>query len=143
MPGKVGGLTFQVGTTSSDSIDVQIQGTKGRDLYLDENNNFKDITIDTQTNANDANTILELGMNRVISTSATVGSLQSRFDFAAANINSSIQNQDAARSTFLDTDISAESTMFAQAQVRLQASISTLAQANQIQQSLLKLINGQ
>ena len=71
---------------------------------------------------------------------ANVGALQSRFNFASANIESSIQNQDAARGVLLDTDVAAESTAYATNQVKLQAGISVLAQANQQLQSLLKLI---
>jgi len=76
----------------------------------------------------------------VTSTRAQVGSLQSRFTFAAFSIQSSIENLDAARGVFLDADISEESTNLAQSQVKLQASISVLAQANQVPQSFLKLL---
>jgi len=51
-----------------------------------------------------------------------------------------VQNQGAARSNLLDTDVAATSTAFATAQVQLQAGIAVLAQANQLQQNLLKLI---
>jgi flagellin len=71
---------------------------------------------------------------------ADVGSLQSRFNYAANNLQTSIQNQDASRATYLDADISEESTNFSSAQVLMQASISVLAQANQMPQNLLKLI---
>ena len=71
---------------------------------------------------------------------ADVGALQSRFSYATDAIQSSLENQDAARGTFLDTDVSAESTAYASAQVQLQAGISVLAQANQLPQNLLKLL---
>jgi len=55
-------------------------------------------------------------------------------------VESSIQNQDAARGVLLDTDVAAESTSFATSQVQLQAGIAVLAQANLLPQNLLKLI---
>ena len=83
---------------------------------------------------------IDVAIENVTAVRAEVGATQSRFNFASANIESSIQNQDAARGTLLDTDIANESTQYSIAQVKLQAGISVLAQANQQLQSLLKLI---
>ncbi len=109
-------------------------------IYLDDNGAAQTLSIATSSGAQTANTVLDNAINSVTSRRATIGALQSRFDFAAANITSSIQNTEAARSDFLDVDIANESTKFATSQVRLQASISVLAQANQIPQNLLKLV---
>ncbi len=144
-------LNFQVGTTSTDSIGVQLNSSKSSALYLDANGTSVTLDIGTagvadSSNGGDgtgailASNVLDRAINTVTSLRATIGALQSRFNFAAANVTSSIQNTEAARSNFLDVDIAAESTAFATAQVRLQASISVLAQANQIPQNLLKLI---
>jgi flagellin len=133
-------LSFQVGTTSADNISVQVQSTKANDIFLDSNGVTVTIDISTQGKASASSPYIDNAINSVTSIRANIGALQSRFNYAASNINTAIQNQDAARGTFLDTDISAESTDFAQSQVRVQASISVLAQANQLTQSLLKLI---
>lgn len=134
------GLTFQLGTSASDVITVQIESSQSKDIYLDSNNNYQPLDISTQPNAMIANGIIDSAINQVISIRATVGALQSRIEYASANISSSIENQDAARGIFLDADIAQESTLLAESQVRLQASISVLAQANQISQNLLKLL---
>ncbi|MBN8828570.1 MAG: hypothetical protein J0H68_07680 [Sphingobacteriia bacterium] len=134
-------LSFQVGTKAADNVSVQIQGSKTNELFRDSDGNVvANVSIATLAGANTANTVLDNAISTVTSLRANIGSLQSRFNFAAANVQSSIQNQDAARGVFLDTDVSEESTKFASAQVRLQASISVLAQANQLPQNLLKLI---
>lgn len=135
-----GGLSFQTGTTVSDSITVALASAATGDLYLDDDGVFSDLDIGTSAGAEIASSVLDNAINTVAALRATVGALQSRFDFASANITSSIQNTEAARSEFLDVDIADESTKFATSQVRLQASISVLAQANQIPQNLLKLI---
>jgi flagellin len=83
---------------------------------------------------------LDTAITKVTSLRATVGALQSRFNFASNAIQSAIENQDAARASLLDTDVAAESSAFASAQVQQQAGIAVLAQANQLPQSLLKLI---
>lgn len=127
-------LRFQVGTTVSDTLQVSISGVTANDI------NISNLDVLTQDNAATAADTLDLAIDMVTSVRAEVGALQSRFSFAAANVESSIQNQDAARGVLLDTDIAAESTAFATAQVKLQAGIAVLAQANLLQQNLLKLI---
>lgn len=129
------GLTFQTGSSISDTIDVKIKGLDTNSLY-----EGKALSVLTVEGAQEASTQLDKAINAVTAIRADVGALQSRFDFAGANLETSIQNQDAAKSLFLDADISAESTNFAQSQVKLQASIAVLAQANLQPQNLLKLI---
>ena len=128
-------LVFQVGTTSKDTLAVSIGN-------IDTNSLFKGNSVDvlTQAHALSASDAIDVALQQVTAVRANVGALQSRFDFASANIESSIQNQDAARGTLLDTDVAGESTAYATAQVQLQAGISVLAQANQLPQNLLKLI---
>jgi flagellin len=64
----------------------------------------------------------------------------SRFEFVSANLATSIENLDAARSTLMDVDMAAEMSKFSSAQVLMQASVAMLAQANQMPQSLLRLL---
>jgi flagellin len=129
------GVDFAVGTSSSDVLNVNIGNATTTRLYSNENLNVVD-----QDSALDAIDAINAALDRVTSLRADVGALQSRFDFASANIESSIQNQDAARGVLLDTDIAAESTAYATSQVQLQAGIAVLAQANLLPQNLLKLI---
>lgn len=132
-----GGQTigFQVGVTTHDTLQVEIGNVTTNKLY-----DGKTLDVTTAENAAAASDQLDLAIDKVTSVRAQVGALQSRFGFASANIQSSIQNQDAARGVLLDTDVSAESTKFSTAQVQLQAGIAVLAQANQIPQALLKLL---
>jgi flagellin len=130
-----GGLNFTVGSTSSDNIRVQLGSATTVSIY-----NGNTLSINTAQNAQVASTVLDNAIVKTVSLRATVGGLQSRFEYASNAIQSAIENQDSARSVFLDTDVSAESTAYASAQVQLQAGISVLAQANQLPQALLKLI---
>ena len=135
-----GPLSFQVGSTSSDSITIAIKSLKSADVYLDADGETVALNIGTAAGAITASDVLDRAIKTLISTRADVGALQSRFGYAASALEVSIQNIDAARAQFLDADISEESTNFAKAQVLQQAAISVLAQANQIPQNLLKLI---
>jgi flagellin len=128
-------LTFQIGTTTADTLNVGIGNVQSSALF---GGNTPDVL--TQINALAASDAIDAALKVVTSVRAEVGALQSRFDFASANVESSIQNQDAARGVLLDTDVASEATLYATAQVQLQAGISVLAQANQLPQNLLKLI---
>lgn len=130
-----GKLSFQTGAAVTDKISIEIQSAASSKLYLGQ-----DLDILTVTNAQNAGSVIDAAINKITSLRADVGALQSRFNYAAANLQTAVQNQEAARSAFLDADISEESTRFASNQVLLQASISVLAQANLLPQNLLKLI---
>jgi flagellin len=129
------GLSFQVGASSSDKLTIQIADASTASLY-----GGLTLSVDTQENATIASAALDTAIQNLTNIRAGVGAAESRFAFAASNLQSSIQNQDAARSELLDTDIAAESTNYAGSQVKLQAGIATLAQANQQLQSYLKLL---
>lgn len=128
-------LNFQVGVSSADTIGVRIGSVKADSLYGGQN-----LDISTQSGAQNAANVIDAALVQVTKVRADVGALQSRLGFTSANLQTSVQNQDAARGVLLDTDVAAESTAYATAQVQLQAGISVLAQANLFTQNLLKLI---
>jgi len=128
-------LSFQIGQSVSDSISVSIGSAKTNTLFAGQT-----LDVSTQSDAANASSVLDTAINSVTSLRSTVGALESQFNFASAALQSSVQNQSAAEGQLLDTNIATESTAFATDQVKLQAGISVLAQANQQLQALLKLI---
>ncbi|MFN8992808.1 MAG: flagellin, partial [Pseudomonadota bacterium] len=128
-------LTFQVGNRSSDTLGVQIKSVTTEKIY-----GGASLTVGTQLDASNTGAVIDAALVTVTSARASVGALQSRFNFASTNIQTALQNQDAARGVLLDTDVAAESTAYATYQVQLQAGISVLAQANQLTQSTLQLL---
>ena len=130
------GLNFSIGSAATDTINVALTAAKTTNLY-----NGATLSIATAANATVASGVLDLALQSVVSLRASVGALQSRFNFASNAIQSALENQDSARSAILDTDVAAESSSYAASQVQLQAGISVLAQANQQMQNLLKLIS--
>lgn len=129
------GLNFSIGSATSDNIQVSLAAANSNSLY-----GAQSLNISTAPNALAAATALDAALTKAVSLRSTVGALQSRFNFASNAIQSTLENQDAARGSILDTDVAVESSEFASAQVRLQAGIAVLAQANLLPQSLLKLI---
>ena len=71
---------------------------------------------------------------------ANLGAIQSRLQSTVANIETQAINQDSARSVIEDVDVAAETANMASANVVKNAGISSLAQANQIPNSALRLI---
>ncbi len=130
-----GGLEFQIGTEASDTLGVNIGSATTSALFQGAS-----IDVLTQLGASTASATLDTALDTIASLRANLGALQSRFNYASASIQVSVQNQDAARGELLDTDIASESTNYATSQVKLQAGISVLAQANQLLQTYLKLI---
>jgi flagellin len=135
-----GGLSFQVGASVSDSISISVDSVATTSIYKNDSDVYTDLTIGTQEDAQAAIGVLDNAIASVISRRADIGAATSRFNFASKNIEISISNQDAARGTFLDADIAEESTQFASNQVKLQASVAVLSQANKLPQNLLTLL---
>jgi len=69
-----------------------------------------------------------------------LGAIQNRFTTTIGNLQSSIENQSAARSRITDTDFAAETASLSRNQILQQAGTAMLAQANQSGQGVLSLL---
>ena len=72
---------------------------------------------------------------------ATVGAHQSSLEGHVHQIDVAIDNYDASRSRIQDVDVAEESTRLAKYNILVQSSTAILAQANQIPQNVLRLLN--
>ncbi len=134
IPGNQG-AAFQIGSSTSDTTNLSIGDVSSDALF-----NGLDLNILTADGAAQALGAIRGAIGYVTSQRADVGSFQSALDFAAANVESAIQNQEAARAALADTDFAAESTNNALLQVQRQAQLATLAQSNRLQGNLLQLL---
>jgi len=71
---------------------------------------------------------------------ARLGAIQNRFTTTISNLQSSIENQSAARSRITDADFAQETANLSRGQILQQAGTAMLAQANQLGQSVLTLL---
>ena len=143
-------VSFQVGVASSDTIEVGIDDIRIATLGNVSTGTLADAdgagagtgraNIRTQEGAVAAGDILDNAISQINEDRANVGAAISRFEFASANLATSIENLDAARSTLMDVDMAAEMSNFSSKQVMMQASVAMLAQANQMPQQLLRLL---
>ena len=143
-------VSFQVGVSSSDTIEVGIDDIRIATLGNVSTGTLADAdgagtgtgraNIRTREGAVAAGDILDNAIAQINEDRANVGAAISRFEFASANLATSIENLDAARSTLMDVDMAAEMSNFSSKQVMMQASVAMLAQANQMPQQLLRLL---
>ena len=135
--------TFQIGanTTTNDTItistvdmtvDSQITAVTGTSAAIGAAASFGAIgaVIDN----------IDKALDDVNDTRATFGATQSRFDAIIMNLQQSVENQSAARSRIMDADFAAETANMSRAQVLQQAGTAMVAQANQLPQQALKLL---
>ncbi|MBW1939120.1 MAG: flagellin [Deltaproteobacteria bacterium] len=69
-----------------------------------------------------------------------LGAIQNRFESTIANLQSVSENISAARARIMDADFAAETAELTKAQVLQQAGVAMLAQANQLPQAVLSLL---
>ena len=73
---------------------------------------------------------------------ASFGALQSRFETAVSNLQTSAENMSASRSRIQDADFAAETANLSRSQILQQAGTAMVAQANQLPQGVLALLRG-
>jgi len=144
------GQTFQIGanTTANDSITVTALDLT--DPNVTEINNLLgagttpfpatiDNTADFPTLGGVIDNI-DKALDLVNNTRATYGAIQSRFDAVISNLQVAVENQTAARSRIMDADFAQETANMSRAQILQQAGNAMVAQANQLPQQVLSLL---
>ncbi len=146
-----GTQTFQVGanTTTNDTIDlttvnmaidpkiVAVAGTDNTGAGRPVIDNTADVTAIHAVITN-----IDAALDTVNGERATLGATQSRFDAVISNLQVSVENQTAAKSRIMDADFAAETANLSRASILQQAGNAMVAQANQLPQQLLKLLQG-
>jgi len=92
------------------------------------------------SNANLTITTVDDLLEKVSTVRAGLGAAQNRLQSVVNNLTTNVTNLADAKSRIEDADFSAETTALAKAQILSQASTAMLAQANQSQQGVLKLL---
>ncbi len=94
----------------------------------------------TQGGSTAAITKLDAALNSVNSARATIGAYTNRLEHAITNLDTSNTNQQSAESQIRDVDFATETASFTKNQILTQSATAMLAQANQIPQGVLKLL---
>ncbi|MCC4238956.1 MULTISPECIES: flagellin N-terminal helical domain-containing protein [Thalassospira] len=140
-------IEFQVGggNTANDRLSISLtsvdSGSLGTGVGGTETA-LNDATVDIATAAAAQSTVevVTRAIDDLQRARAAVGTSQNRLDFAGQNLASTQENTESARSTLLDLDVAAEMTAFTSKQILVQSGVAMLAQANQMPQNLLRLL---
>jgi flagellin len=125
-------ITFQVGANDKETI-----GVKTIELY-------KEIEKIKGVLENGAEPLKEIdeSINTVSKLAGEFGSVQDRIQFTQSNLEVYSQNLTSAVSAITDVNMATEMTNFTKDQVLQEAGVSILAQANQLPDATLKLLEG-
>jgi flagellin len=140
--------TFQIGanTSTNDSISIAaLDLTANADIVaiLGAGTSPFPALIDNTADFATVGTVIDnidTALNTISNTRATYGAIQSRFDAVIANLQISVENQTAARSRIMDADFAQETAMMSRASILQQAGNAMVAQANQLPQQVLALL---
>ena len=97
-------------------------------------------SIGTIANATTALTNVNTAITQLSEDRALIGSHQARLSYTQDQLTVSKENLTAASSRIQDVDMAEESTTFARENILVQAGTAMLAQANQVPQSVLRLL---
>ena len=137
-----GAFEFQIGANTQADNQVTITTTSMTSvLGVVAQGTAATATLGTNVaSARSAMDALDTALNGVNSERSKFGAAQNRFDAIISNLQVSSENQAAARGRIMDADFAVESASLARAQILQQAGTAMLAQANQMPQSVLKLL---
>ncbi|MGJ0680895.1 flagellin [Flavonifractor plautii] len=129
-------LTLQIGDTGDafNQLNVSIKDTHAKALGI------ANIDISTQAGAKAAVDKIKAAINTVSDIRGTLGATQNRLDHTINNLSVMTENIQDAESTIRDTDVADEMMAYTKNNILIQSAQAMLAQANQVPQGVLQLL---
>jgi flagellin len=148
--GGAGTQTFQVGANveAFDTIDIittDMTLSTTISTVAGSSGSTPTLGIGSASSTGDLATVvdnIDTAIDLINSERATLGAAQTRFEAVISNLQVSAENQAAARSRIMDADFAAETASLSRAQILQQAGNAMVAQANQLPQQVLQLLQG-
>jgi len=141
-------FAFQVGANSGQTITISgaalnINDATGGMSGVTQGAGAASALSITTNAANSAVLVaLDTALSTINATRATLGAVQSRFENTINYLRTVVENQSAARGRIMDADFAAETSNLSRAQILQQAGTAMIAQANQLPQGVLRLLQG-
>lgn len=127
-------------TDATASVYGDTNGGTGKAIDSAGNANMGNIDLQDATRAATANSALDIAISGASAEVAKYGAYINRLEYASDNLLNVAQNTDASRSRIEDADYAEETSELAKTQIIAQAGTAMLAQANQIKQTVLALL---
>jgi len=134
-------LSFSVSSNVANLDGGLFAGTADQ-LFTSTLENVASLDISSIENSNRAIDIVDGALQQIDATRADLGAIQNRMESTISNLSVQNENLSAARSRIQDTDFAAETAELTRNQILQQAGTAMLAQANQISQGVLSLLQG-
>jgi len=135
------GLTFQVGINNTANDRLAMSITKLTTSTLGSTSlHIASASLSTAANAQAAIGAFDKAIQQLSQARAKVGASQNRMSVTVSNLASSYTNLSAANSRITDVDVAEETAAMTKSNILSQAGLAVLAQANQLPQAALKLL---
>ena len=153
-------FSFQIGANAGQKIDLTIKdmSSKGLNIATETGESLINVSKDTdklvddpetttvETDANRITTFdaalktIDSAIKSVSEERANLGAVQNRLDHTVSNLATTKENLSEANSRITDVDMAEEMMSFTKSNILSQASTAMLAQANQMPQGVLQLL---
>ena len=129
-------LMLQIGDTAEDFNQLKVDI---KDMHT-SSMGVENISIATQEQAAKAIDAIKSAINYVSDVRGTLGATQNRLDHTINNLSVMTENIQDAESTIRDTDVAEEMMAYTKNNILIQSAQAMLAQANQVPQGVLQLL---
>ena len=135
-------LTLQIGDTSDgfNQLSVKVGDMHTKAMGTKGGKSIADISIAKQSDAADAVNVIKDAINYVSSVRGDLGATQNRLEHTQNNLSVMTENIQDAESTIRDTDVADEMMAYTKNNILIQSAQAMLAQANQVPQGVLQLL---
>lgn len=131
----IGPMTIQIGANQYQTMEIRIPEISTESLYLDT------VDVTSEKGADKALDTMDGAIARLNEVRSRIGASQNRLEYASSSLAESEEDMTSAYSNLLDTNMAEEMSEYTQQNVLDQASISVLAQANDIPDKILSLLS--
>ncbi|HWQ76886.1 MAG TPA: flagellin [Syntrophomonas sp.] len=127
-------LTMQTGANEGQTMTISLNSMGSVDLGINN------IDLSSRGSAATAISTLDAAISRVSAENSRLGAYENRLDYTSDNLTISAENLTAADANIRDVDMAKEMMEYTKYSILSQAATSMLAQANQMPQNVLKLL---
>ncbi|MGK9049000.1 flagellin [Stutzerimonas chloritidismutans] len=137
---NIGAFTNAAAPATATGAARAAQNLSAVTPVADTANRVKDIDISDAAGAQSAVLVIDDAIKQIDAQRADLGAVQNRFENTIANLQNIGENVSAAKGRIQDTDYAAETAALSKNQILQQAGTAILAQANQLPQAVLSLL---
>lgn len=129
-------LAFQIGANTNQNVMIDVPELSTVKLGIDK------VSVLSHFDANQAIFKFDQAINQISATRSKLGATQNRLEHTINNLQVTHENLSASESRIRDADMALEMTEFTKNNILNQSAQAMLAQANQLPQGVLQLLQG-